>query len=690
VPRTVNINENVDVQTPRGTLAVPEWAQAMMGSEVAAAPSPAPDAPRAFDLVGPDGKRYRLTAPPGTSDVEIMQRAAALATSPESIGATPEPGMVGRAQAAAGAGARPLTPGGEPVSPASLAVQAATDPEFLLGAAGELAGAASPVPGGALGGAALGGAAGRAVKRVVAGQPVLGEGGAAELATAAGTAGAGAAVGRAGAALSIGVPTALATGATRETAEAAAARAFLEPRLRKTGINLALTPAESSDSALLDLTQNIAEGGFFSRGRMQRYFASRREGLKQVADDFLNEIAPNLEPSAIADVFVAGVQGRNAAAMLTSTGLRKQFEDRAGHIIAQTGKLRAIAKSIVEGSERRGHVGAAREGVPLAERVLDIPQTTTVSDLAELRSSLLEQKRGTQLGERVPKGMLRTINKLIHEVDQLIETNVKDPETIKLWRESNALVKERMATTDSAFLKRLVRISDPAKLGVRGGGAGADELVTRVFANENTAKATVRALGADSPEMKALQRRYVSRAFADATDQQGNISGAKLLDSLVGKGGQAEARFTAAFPDPVVRRNLVHFGDALRTIEKQAGEAGGGGTMLIQLTQGSALLAAVVTAAATGFIPAALGTIATTLISPSVFAEMLTRKPTARLLMMAVKTPPTAKIAGSLISRLAIAAKQIEEQNAIDEFLASVPAAGRGSVRTQEREPVIP
>lgn len=693
------------VSTPkRGDLVVPGWAAALdaAASPAAAAEPPTPvpaapvaptaapapaAAPQVFDLVAPDGRRMRLTVPPGVSQAEVMQRAAALATAESTIGPTPAPGLGQQIRDVASQGARPLTPGGAPVSPAGALAEAATDPEVLLGTAGELAGMASPVPGGGILGAAAGGAAGRAVKRGLSGQPTN----AADLATAAGVQGAGAGVGRVIAGLGTGAVRGLIGGATRETNEAAAARTFLEPRLKKTGVNLVMTPAEATESSVLDLMQNVAEGGFFSRNRMMTYFANRREGLKRVADDFLDEIAPHLEPAQLADVFVDGVNGRNTAAILTSNGLRAQFDARAGHIIAQMGRLRRYAKTVIEASARRGHVEAAREGVPIAEQVFDLPQTMRIGDLAQLRSSLLEAKRAQVAGERVPLGKRRVVDKLIAEVDDLVERSVTDPQTLMLWRDSNALVKERHMTTDSAFLKKLVRISDPTKLGARGGGAGGDALVDKIFANENSIRATVAALGPDSPEWAALQRRYTERAFAGATDTQGNINGEKLLDTLVGKDNIAQARFTAAFPKADTRQNMIHFADALRTIQKQAGDAGGSGRMLIQLTQGGALIGAM-GALATGSLAGAggAGTIATTLIAPSIMAEMLTRKPMARLLLTALNTPPTAKVAASLVSRLAAAAEQIKEQHAIDDFLASVPGAGQGSVRTTTPTEAVP
>jgi hypothetical protein len=66
----------IPVETPRGTLAVPAWASALAGGNEAAAA--APPAPRAFDIVAPDGKKYRLVAPAGATDEQVRAKALAV------------------------------------------------------------------------------------------------------------------------------------------------------------------------------------------------------------------------------------------------------------------------------------------------------------------------------------------------------------------------------------------------------------------------------------------------------------------------------------------------------------------------------------------------------------------------------------------------------------------------------------
>jgi hypothetical protein len=59
---------------------------------------------------------------------------------------------------------------------------------------------------------------------------------------------------------------------------------------------------------------------------------------------------------------------------------------------------------------------------------------------------------------------------------------------------------------------------------------------------------------------------------------------------------------------------------------------------------------------------------------------MMTRPKTARLLNLALKTDRTTRVATSLVTRLGVKAREIEQEHAVQEFLSAVPAAGRGSL----------
>lgn len=70
----------------------------------------------------------------------------------------------------------------------------------------------------------------------------------------------------------------------------------------------------------------------------------------------------------------------------------------------------------------------------------------------------------------------------------------------------------------------------------------------------------------------------------------------------------------------------------------------------------------------------------TVTLTPSVPAEMLTRPKTARLLMLSLKTDPRTRAAMSLVTRIGVKAREIEQEHAVQDFLDAVPAAGRGSL----------
>lgn len=459
----------------------------------------------------------------------------------------------------------------------------------------------------------------------------------------------------------------------RLTPDAQAAINFLEPR------GVQVLPSEATETVLLDLAQNLAEGGFLSAGRMSRFQAARTQSIKKVANGLLDEIGPNLSPGQMAALFVDETRGQNAMAKLFSNEMRSEFRAQAGHLTADVSVLRDIGRRIVEESAGRKDVGSQLVGLPTARRLAklgrqaskDAPPLLSIDELDDLRQLLGDIKRQKELGQRPPQRIQNLMDRAIKEIDNLIEETA-DPRALELYRQSNRLVAERFKTTDSDFLKKLVKLSDPLAIG-KGGASGGDALVDAVFANADTIAAARRALG-DSPEMRTMERRFMQRQFANVTDATGKIDGAALEKALVGTTGEFGDRFTAQLARPEQRQNVLRFAQALKTLQNQ--QRSKIGSVAVQLTQGGIIIGALTgraapTTAALAFIP------------PSVIAEMLLSKRTARMLLRTIETPRGVKATTAAIGRIVAETNRIAMEQKAEAVFGDRSKARTPSFRAQ-------
>lgn len=481
--------------------------------------------------------------------------------------------------------------------------------------------------------------------------------------------------------------------------EAKQAIEFLQPR------GVTVLPSEATDSVLLDLAHNVAEGGFLSAGRMKRFEAARRGQLQGVANDLLDEIAPRMTPQQQAALLVTETRGQGAMSKLFSNEMRAEFRAKAGHLVADVGNLRKIGQQIVDESATRKDIGSQLVALPTARRMARLgtqtpgsPATAAITDpftgrviqearaavppgppllsideLDDMRQLLGDMKRQKELGQRPPQRVQHLLQKAINEIDTLIDKTVTDPQALKLYRESNRLVSERFQTVDSDLLKKLIKVSDPHQLG-RGGASGIDPVVDIVFNNADVISQVRRSIG-DSPEMRQLERRFIEHQIAAVTDPStGKLNGQQLVKNLLGARGEFADRFAAQIKRPDVRENLIKFGKAVDVIEGQ--QRNKIGSVAVQLTQGGVLIGAL-----TGRAP--LRTAALAFIPSTILAEMLLNPRSSRMLLKTITTRQSTRAASAAVGRLVAATNQIAAEQQAERAFGDRSKARTQSFRSQ-------
>lgn len=433
------------------------------------------------------------------------------------------------------------------------------------------------------------------------------------------------------------------------------------------------------------LTSKSAAQKLHSTTLAQQFLA--RAGDTEVPIDSLIRLA---RPAVERGARTGGVVDNPLARALHRAGL--DIEDLgARKAKTQAEKFLAVSKTELSSARRalthavtEEDVQAAQAAVSRAESAVEffskaatgkVPtqRVLTIRDLYEIRKRLNLEIRGRVAGERVPTDIKAFAKRARNEVDRLITENA-DPQSAALFRESNRLVKERKQDVDSKFLRDLVRRTDPEAAGVDFGSVGgSDSLVSSIFRNENTIARAQKALGVESAEWKALERRWLQQRMAGAMDQNGVINGRGLLASLTGKAGENEAMFAAAVPDAATRRNWIRFANSLAAQQEQRS---GVGRMAIQLTQGGIALTALGSVLAGAPAGGAIAGASTVLLAPYMLSKLITSKRGVKLLTEAFETPATARRATSLALKVAAEAKAIQREERNRRFVEQMRGIG--------------
>lgn len=156
--------------------------------------------------------------------------------------------------------------------------------------------------------------------------------------------------------------------------------------------------------------------------------------------------------------------------------------------------------------------------------------------------------------------------------------------------------------------------------------------------------------GAVSPEAWSNVARAGMQRIYDRSIKNGILDGALLEKNLIGPSGLGGESLTEAV-GPVNAQNWIKLANAIKV--RQAKSPASEGSVLIQLTQGGALL----TAASIPFIDIpdeAKATAAGILLAPAAIARIMTNPASARAMIEGVKvgTVKSATVASGIVGRI--------------------------------------
>ncbi len=374
-----------------------------------------------------------------------------------------------------------------------------------------------------------------------------------------------------------------------------------------------VTPGTALDSRTIDLLENVAEASLFGGGRLQVTKGGARDIAQDIVEDFAGKFRGAGTKEDIGQVVQELIEEGSDAFRAAGRGLFRKVDEVASGLQVDMRATKELAQRVLDKSEG----GLGSPGIRRITRTILQKDDSVPFEVAqELRSDLIAiARQGTELVPAKAQGAGKILSKSVD--DQMVSAAKASnrEEVIAAFREANAFWKQGKATFNSSFIKALARKSPEAVFdaGIKAGRPG----------TIRTLRETI-----NSPDAwKNIQGQFIDDLLRKSADVSGVVNGGQALRALKRFGDDA---LRELFPEGETKR----FAQVLKTLSltESPASAEGTGRMLIQLTQGGALLNLV----SGGPLR---GTSTAIILGPPTLARIFTNPTMVKLLTVGLKAP---------------------------------------------------
>ena len=422
-----------------------------------------------------------------------------------------------------------------------------------------------------------------------------------------------------------------------------------------------LTIADATESAGIDLAQNVSENSFFGAGIFRQFRFKQQELVQNLAEEIGDDIGKNLDPEDLTRLSLEAIAGNKQVFRAPAKVMYNSIEKAAQGLKGSTKPMKDIVKPIVDRLEETGGIGNTSLGAELLQQISSRPDEIGVGALMDIRKTLIAQQdalladAATKKSRAIPilgklRGALdKEIDKTLSAFDPAVAAMKKDAD--RIWRQGSKLY-------DNRLIRKLTK-----QLELDGGG-NPDAVANILFKPRNATriKAFRDALAkkGENPlttkAWKNVQRAGFEKVLVDAMSD-GVIVGSKLKNALGPKGLGDKATVAAFGPDGAQR--IQNFAKAVAGTQAKGST---GGKVAIQLTQGGVAVKTgqLILATAIGgggqFTESpgtALSTAGVILLGPRVLAGILLRPNLTKALITGMNVSAKSPEAKAAIGRLA-------------------------------------
>jgi len=432
------------------------------------------------------------------------------------------------------------------------------------------------------------------------------------------------------------------------------ARSFLA------SIGFDLTPAEATNTRILDTAEAIVETSFLGGGKFRAFKILRQEGLEQWADQFGKVFGESLEPDRLGLMIKKTVDGQFRAAELPAQALR-EFVNREAMVRNVTLDLAPIHEAVaplVRQADELGKIASEEFGDGFLQKMFKISQAEEVNtglldeageaifreepariafaDAVELRTRTQSIAAKIRLAGNSPVGAKR-IGDLAEVVKTEMEQALKDQagDLFQKFDQSTNMFRVNREVFRNNFVKSLLKSADDKFRGMP------EDIINNLLGPGKTSRIIkIRdAVGVDSKEWHGLQKSFLTKLFRSTrSNPEEPMKGARLLAEAFSRKestGGLGREFMENLLGPQATNDLEVFAKALAKTQQTGG---GPGAFAIMLRQPQAAAAAV-GAGSFGLISGGTftGAMGAILVAPRLLASLFLSPAGRRILIEGAK-----------------------------------------------------
>ncbi len=408
-----------------------------------------------------------------------------------------------------------------------------------------------------------------------------------------------------------------------------------------------LTPAQATESRIIDTLEGVSESAFFGGGKLQRLKKiAQPEAFKGFIDDIVNRIGKgvqkNLSPEDVGDLLLDTIQGKRTAFKATAKAAYNKVDKLTAEARVSTLSLKKFASDVMKTAKARKGIGSSQAGDSLLNKILKLDDLITFKQAQGLRSALMSEQAAMGITKDKAIGLAKHLTGLTSRTMEEGALSLSD-DALKAWKVANKFYRTGQETFNSKIIKTLTKtLAENPEVAVK-----------KIFRPGASKQIKIVKNLVDKQTWKALKTTHLEFLLSQSADADKVILGKSFLNRF-NKIGEATLKEIYKGDELASIRSIGELG---RLLQRPTGGSGG---MLIQLTQAGAVLN--LSRMAFGGAPVLAGETGAILIGPPILSRMLANPTWSKWLSSGFQLPRHMPAASALATRLLRTTTQIKRE----------------------------
>lgn len=418
----------------------------------------------------------------------------------------------------------------------------------------------------------------------------------------------------------------------------------LSKRLLKRGAHL--TPAQMTESRIIDTVEGMAEKSFFGGGKLQRLKTlTQPKAFTKYVDDIVEQISrgakTNLSPEDVGDLLLDTIEGKRTAFKATAKAAYGRVDKLSKGTRVNLQPLKEFAKRSMRQAKIRKGIGSTQAGDTLLGKVLQLDDFVTFKQAQSLRSALLDERSAMAVTRDKAIGLAKQFTRLTDDAMEAGANNFSDvSEAINAWRIANKFYREGQEKFNKKIIKSLSKtLAENPEVAVK-----------KIFRPQASRQIKVIKDLVDKGTWQQLKTANLEHIIRESADADGVVLGKTFLSKL-NKLGDDTIKMIYNPQELASIRSIGKMGEILQK------PTGGSGGMVIQLMQAGAAMNLL-----TGGVPQLTRESAAVLIAPPVLSRMIANPTFSKWLGSGFRMPRSSPAAAALVTRILKAKVKIERE----------------------------